>query len=165
MAETSHNLTNILKVTLDQYNTLKNGGTVGTHTYDSNALYLVKEDPSMTMRQVLPSDPFNGIKTEVFFIKGTEGNSTDDGYIYIVDSDDNACQVFDMGSYGSLSFDAPGLKIVKNLSTHISNPSTYQEYVSQIDNATGEEWYLISENEKTKLYNIEEQPIIWRTWS
>lgn len=162
MAETSHNLTNILKVTLDQYNTLKNGGTVGTHTYDSNALYLVKEDPSMTMRQALPSDPFEGIKTEVFFYNN---QNSPDGYIYIVDEGDNACQVFDMGSYGSLGSDAPGLKIVTNLSTHISNPSTYQEYVSQIDNATGEEWYLMSENEKTKLNNIEEQPIIWRTWS
>ena len=36
-------LSNIIKVTQAQYDTLKNGGTVGSHTYDENAIYLVDE--------------------------------------------------------------------------------------------------------------------------
>lgn len=165
MAETSHNLTNILKVTLDQYNTLKNGGTVGTHTYDSNALYLVKEDPGMTMRQALPSDPFEGIKTEVFFMKGAEGDDPEDGYIYIVDSSEDCCQIIDMGGYDSGNIGGPAVRFILNLSGEISNPTTYGQYVTQIKSATFSDYYLISEDEKTKLNNIQEQPIIWRKWS
>lgn len=35
-------LKDIFKVTQSQYDTLVNGGTVGSHTYDSNAIYLVE---------------------------------------------------------------------------------------------------------------------------
>ena len=153
MAETSHNLTNILKVTLDQYNTLKNGGTIGSHSYDANALYLVKEDPSMTMRQVLPSDPFDGIKTEVFF------NVNDgDGYIYIVDTSDTTIVKIDMGIADSIQTSDGALPDVTGV-------TTYGEYINKINTLTFLTYYLLNQSEQNKLNNIQEQPIIWRTWS
>lgn len=153
MAETSYNLTNILKVTLDQYNTLKSGGTVGGHTYDSNALYLIKEDPSMTMRQVLSSDPFDGIKTEVFF-----NVNDDDGYIYIVDKSDTTIVKIDMGVVDYI-------QTSNGVLPDVTGVTTYGEYINKINTLTFLDYYLISEDEKTKLTNIQEQPIIWRTWS
>ena len=38
------NLTAIYKVTKTQYNTLKSGGTVGTYTWDDNALYIIDKN-------------------------------------------------------------------------------------------------------------------------
>lgn len=41
------NLTDIIKVTASQYNTLISGGTVSGRTYDANALYLVEDSSSV----------------------------------------------------------------------------------------------------------------------
>ena len=38
------NLSNIIKVTKEQYDKLRNGENVNGHTYDESALYLVEDD-------------------------------------------------------------------------------------------------------------------------
>ena len=97
MAETTYNLTNIIKVTQDQYTTLKNGGTIGNHTYDSRVLYLVKDDPSYNVRRVTSADQFNGLKTEIFYYVTDRG----DGSIYCIDIDDGRVDKIDIGCIGT----------------------------------------------------------------
>lgn len=125
MAETSYNLTNIVKVTQDQYTTLKNGGTIGSHTYDSKILYLVKDDPSYTVRRVTSADPFNGAQTEIFYY--VQGN---DGYIYIIDTADAGVDRIDMGVLDNLSVYHIDLS-----SINLSGITNYEEYVIALNDA------------------------------
>lgn len=41
-------LTDVYKVTESQFSTLSSGGTVDGYSYDSNALYLIEDEPSYT---------------------------------------------------------------------------------------------------------------------